>query len=73
MISVQEATRQLVAYSMEEMRNRGLEEAARLADRRTLSFTLGREIRALKRNPEQKLTNWWAKSVVQIDFVPIGA
>lgn len=59
--SQQEMQRQLHNYAMEEMRNRGLEEAAKLieANPRGLSY-LAVEIRKLKRDPNEQMTDWWA-------------
>lgn len=55
--------REVIAFAMEEMRNRGLEEAARLVDRQTRgSYHLVQDIRALKRDPGAKLSDWWGAS-----------
>lgn len=69
-ISIQEMQRELHQYAMAEMRNRGLEEAARLMDQSAVNSRLGAQrfdyeqaagaIRALKTNPRQHLSNWWA-------------
>lgn len=71
MIPVQEMQRQIVAFGFEEARNRALEEAAcevenraknwRGADRYDAELH-ARAIRSLKRNPEDKLSDWWSPS-----------
>lgn len=50
-------------YAHEEVRNRGIEEAARLIercnmDRRSMQV-LTAEIRSLKRDPQLQLGDWW--------------
>lgn len=70
-LTVQEMQRQLHAFALAEMRNRGLEDAARLVLDRSRR-KLGRElydanqdasaIRALKTDPSEHLSDWWAES-----------
>jgi hypothetical protein len=71
MLSTQDMMRELVAYAHEEMRNRGLEEAARLIEARAGSCGgqtrwAGEQdaiaIRALKRDASKQLSDWWAGS-----------
>lgn len=67
--TVQEMQRQIHAFALAEMRNRGLEEAAQLVLDRSRRRR-GREwydacqdasaIRALKTNASENLTDWWA-------------
>ena len=65
--------REVIKFAMEEMRNRALEEAAVLAHRRH-DFTLACQIRELKRNPSDMMTDWWTKKSEYIcDMVPEGA
>jgi hypothetical protein len=52
--------REVVQYALEEMRNRGLEDAAMLAEQSSDPY-LARDIRALKRDPSAQMTDWWAK------------
>lgn len=65
-ISHDDTMRELHAYAMEEMRNRGLEEAAvlveQMLDARRPAFLCIHEIRALKRNPTTKLSDWFGNS-----------
>lgn len=69
MISPQDMMRELHAYAMAEMRNRGLEDAARLVERQRARsggerFDIDRTaaaIRALKTDPSKHLSDWWAK------------
>ncbi|MDB5584828.1 MAG: hypothetical protein JWR80_10004 [Bradyrhizobium sp.] len=68
-INPQEMMRQLHAYAMAEMRNRGLEEGAKTLELYSGRF-VGRDhyeaqrivqrIRALKTDPSENLTDWWS-------------
>lgn len=67
-INTQEMMRQIVCYAHEEMRNRGLEEAAAEVERRSERWRNSdrydarmhaRAIRALKRDPAKQLSDWW--------------
>jgi hypothetical protein len=63
-VTAEEMMRQIIAYGMEEMRNRGLEEAVMLVQRRVapvLAIQLIDDIGALKRDPAAKLTEWWPR------------
>jgi hypothetical protein len=60
--------REVVQYALEESRNQGLEEAARLLDCRS---DTARKIRQMKRDPALKLSDWWSKQVA--DYAPMGA
>lgn len=63
-----EMQRQLHNYAMEEMRNRGLEEAANMLESRTAGGAAAhyhcaqaaKAVRLLKRDPANQLTDWWA-------------
>jgi hypothetical protein len=68
--------RELHAYAMAEMRNRGIEESARIISARAARITgisrsserfelehLAAEIRALKGDPSACLSDWWADDV----------
>lgn len=69
-ISLQEMQRELHHFAMAEMRNRGLEEAACLMDQTAINSRIGAQrfdfdhaakaIRALKTDPREHLSNWWA-------------
>ena len=77
LISQIEMMRQLHAFALEETRNRALEEAAQVIDRfererRPLYWSAG-EIRRKKRDPSAQMTDWWAKPIAPIDFIPMGA
>lgn len=74
MISEQEMQRQLHAYALEEMRNRGLEDAALRLEEWAVRYgskkryeigvdTAVAEIRACKRDPRKKMTDWWGSEV----------
>jgi hypothetical protein len=64
-IEVDQMTREVIAFSMEEMRNRGIEEAARVIER--LAGSDGwldgsralRLIRARKGDPASHMSDWW--------------
>jgi hypothetical protein len=67
-ISQTEMMRQLHAYATDEMRNRGLEEAAKLVERQRARSGAERfdndgqtaaAIRALKTDPSRHMTDWW--------------
>lgn len=66
-INQTEMMRQLHAYAADEIRNRGLEEAARLVERQRVRSGAERfdnnqtaaAIRALKTDPSRHMTNWW--------------
>lgn len=75
MISQAQAMAELHRYSMEEMRNRGLEEAALVIEGGDLHRWIAvRHIRSLKRDPALQLSDWWAEpTAVPADFVPLGA
>ena len=69
-LSIKEMQRQLHRYALSEMRNRGLEEAAKLLDRAAIHQIGGyrrelndfsRQIRNLKENPSRHLTDWWGR------------
>jgi hypothetical protein len=76
MISQMDMQRELHAYAMAEMRNRGLEEAARLLFNRAARTQKGverydlerwvAEIRALKTDPSKCLSDWWAEDKPQL-------
>lgn len=82
--STDEMMRQIVRYGMEEMRNRGLEDAAAVV-RRQYRHAYGRarydgeeiaqSILAMKRNASGHLTDWWApRPTFQVlDMAPLGA
>jgi hypothetical protein len=68
-VTEQEMMRQLHAYALDEMRNRGLEEAAKTVELYSGRFMgrdlyeaqqIVRRIRALKTDPSENLTDWWA-------------
>lgn len=71
-LSLQDMQRELHQYAMAEMRNRGLEEAARLVSERAGRARLGAErfdleqaamaIRALKTDPSDHLSDWWGQT-----------
>lgn len=71
MKSIQEMQREVVAFAMEEMRNRGLEEAAVICEQQR-AFSVAHFIRQRKRDPAAKMTDWWGPQYVA-DFAPIGA
>lgn len=80
-ITVEQMQREVVQYAMEETRNRGLEEAARLVECRSADCRGqtryaaecdARAIRNLKRDPSAKMTDWWKKDPI-CDFAPMGA
>lgn len=72
-ITLEEMQRQLHAYAMDEMQNRGIEKAARFLEQsahkaqyqklghdRYHMDRLVHEVRALKTDPGRHLTDWWA-------------
>lgn len=69
-----EMMREVIAYAMEETRNRALEEAAQLAQKFRNGSGVAHDIRRLKRDPSLKMTDWWEKKPKYIcDMVPEGA
>jgi hypothetical protein len=62
-VTQEEMQRQIFRYAFEEWRNRGLEEAAQLAESapKATGWLIAKQIRALKRDPAAKMTDWWAR------------
>lgn len=62
-----EMQRQLIAFALDEMFNRGLEAAACVLDRRAASLgynscaeqRIAQDIRALKVDAQARLSDWW--------------
>lgn len=81
MIDQPQMMRELIAYAHEEMRNRGIEEAARLIERHAAAdWRNGRHyrelpasVRDLKRDPRRQLSDWYGPPFEVLDMVPIGA
>lgn len=72
-ITVSQMQREVVQFAMEEMRNRGLEEAAQIAESYGVTaYSLATDIRRRKRDPRAQMTDWWAKEPI-CDFAPMGA
>lgn len=73
----QDMMRELHFYAMEEMRNRGIEAAARAIEDMGFNAAVTDRVRALKRDPSAHLSDWWGNKNTPlgpvIDFVPIGA
>ena len=73
-MSLQDMQYELHHYVMADMRNRGLEEAAALMDQSASNSRIGAQrydykhaaasIRALKTDPKEHLTDWWADAPV---------